>query len=122
MDQFGAASSPRDQFYVSARKDAPACAAPAEIAAVQDQIEAQQQSQSMPENISALAAVADGLSRCGEGLGAIESLPCENPKLSAVTIASMNERDFALRLERCIARSNGAWLIEARAINADDNG
>jgi hypothetical protein len=34
----------------------------------------------------------------------------------------MNERDFALRLERCIPRSNGARLIEARAINADDNG
>jgi hypothetical protein len=34
----------------------------------------------------------------------------------------MNERNFALRLERCIARSNGARLIEARAINADDNG
>jgi hypothetical protein len=53
---------------------------------------------------------------------AIESLPCENPKLSAVAIASMNERDFALRLERAIARSERAKLIEARAVNADDNG
>jgi hypothetical protein len=53
---------------------------------------------------------------------AIESLPCENPELSAVAIASMNERDFALRLERAIARSERAKLIEARAVNADDNG
>jgi hypothetical protein len=36
---------------------------------------------------------------------AIESLPYKNPKLSAVAIASMNERDFASRLERAIARS-----------------
>jgi len=34
----------------------------------------------------------------------------------------MNERDFALRLDRAIARSERAKLIEDRAVNADDNG
>jgi hypothetical protein len=83
-----------------------------------DRIEAPQQPQSIPEDISALALlqmVYRGAVKMSpqQMRAAIESLPCENPKLSAVAIASMNERDFALRLERCIERSNRAKLIEA---------
>jgi hypothetical protein len=83
-----------------------------------DRIEAPQQPQSIPEDISALALlqmVYRGAVKMSpqQMRAAIESLPYENPKLSAVAIASMNERDFALRLERCIERSNRAKLIEA---------
>lgn len=45
---------------------------------------------------------------------AIEALPFEVPKLSAVAVASMNGNDFASRLERAIARS-GVKMIEAKA-------
>ncbi len=50
---------------------------------------------------------------------AIESLPFENPKLSAVAVDYMAGQDFASRLERAIARSNGARLIEAKAIEVN---
>ena len=49
---------------------------------------------------------------------AIESLPYENPKLSAVAVGYMNAEDFASRLDRAIERSNGK-LIEARVIEVD---
>jgi hypothetical protein len=70
------------------------------IVAVLDQIEAQQQPQSIPEDISALTLlqmVYRGPVKVSaqQMRAAIESLPYENPKLSAVAIASMNERDFA---------------------------
>ncbi len=39
---------------------------------------------------------------------AIEALPFEAPKLTAVALASMTAQDFASRLERCLQRSNGA--------------
>jgi hypothetical protein len=86
------------------------------VAAVLDRIEAQQDQQPIPENISALALrqmVYRGAVKVSpqQMRAATESLPYENPKLSAVAIASMNERDFATRLER----SNRAKLIEARA-------
>jgi hypothetical protein len=89
------------------------------IAAVMDRIEAQQDEQMIPDDISALALlqmVYRGQVKASpqQMRAAIESLPYENPKLSAVAIASMSERDFALRLERCIERSNRAKLIEAR--------
>jgi hypothetical protein len=45
---------------------------------------------------------------------AIEALPFEVPKLSAVAVASKNGNDFASRLERAIARS-GVKMIEAKA-------
>jgi hypothetical protein len=87
----------------------------------------QQQPQSIPEDISALTLLQmvyrEAVKVSAQQMrAAIESLPYENPKLSAVAFASMSERDFAVRLERCIERSNRAKLIEARAINADDNG
>jgi hypothetical protein len=45
---------------------------------------------------------------------ASEALPSENPKLSAVAVASMTGNEFALRLDRAIMRS--AKLIEAKAV------
>ena len=46
---------------------------------------------------------------------ATECLPFENPKLSAVAVASMNGNDFASALDRAIARSS-VKLIEAEAV------
>jgi hypothetical protein len=94
------------------------------IVAVLNQIDAQQQPQSVPEDISALTLlqmVYRGAVKVSaqQMRAAIESLPYENPRLSAVAFASMNERDFALRLERAIARSDRAKLIEARAEPTD---
>jgi len=37
---------------------------------------------------------------------AIECLPYENPKVSAVAISHMDSQSFAEALDRCIARSN----------------
>ena len=49
----------------------------------------------------------------------IEMLPFVAPKLTAV--AHLSEADtFAVRLERAITRSNGARLIEAKAIEVKD--
>ena len=39
---------------------------------------------------------------------AIEALPFENPKLSAVAVTNMSGRDFADRLDRAIERSASA--------------
>ena len=53
---------------------------------------------------------------------AIEALPYENRKLSAVAVGYMSGDSFAEGLERAIARSNGARmpkLIEARAEPTD---
>jgi hypothetical protein len=44
---------------------------------------------------------------------AVEALPYENPKLSAMAVASMNGNDFAAALDRAIMRSSK--LIEAKA-------
>jgi hypothetical protein len=44
---------------------------------------------------------------------ASEALPYENPKLSAVAVASISGAEFAVRLDRAIVRS--AKLIEAKA-------
>jgi len=42
---------------------------------------------------------------------AIESLPYENPKLSATAIATMDGKSFAEALERCIERSKGPPML-----------
>ena len=48
---------------------------------------------------------------------AIEALPFEAPKLSAVAVGHMSGEDFASRLDRAIARSGNVPLtIEAKAI------
>jgi hypothetical protein len=46
---------------------------------------------------------------------ATEALPYENPKLSAVAVASMSGNEFAQRLDRAIARSR-PLMIEAKAV------
>ena len=51
---------------------------------------------------------------------AIESLPFEVPKLTAVALSSMTAQDFASRLERTLTRSEGARLIEGTAIRVED--
>ncbi len=50
---------------------------------------------------------------------AIESLPYENPKLSAVAVGHLTGQDFSNRLDRAIERSDRAKLIEARAERVD---
>jgi hypothetical protein len=47
---------------------------------------------------------------------AIESLPYENPKLSAVAVGHLTGQDFYTRLEQAVERSDRARLIEGRAI------
>jgi hypothetical protein len=49
---------------------------------------------------------------------AIESLPYENPKLSAVTVGHLTGEDFYNRLERAIRASER--VIEGRVIERDD--
>jgi hypothetical protein len=51
---------------------------------------------------------------------AIESLPYENPKLSAVAVGHLTGEDFYNRLERAINRSENASLIEGRAVQVED--
>jgi hypothetical protein len=42
---------------------------------------------------------------------AIEALPFEQPKLSAIAIGSMNDNNFAMRLDRAIERSGSRVLL-----------
>jgi hypothetical protein len=46
---------------------------------------------------------------------ATEALPYENPKLSAVGVAHLTGQDFAIALDKAIARSRPV-LIEAKAV------
>jgi hypothetical protein len=87
-------------------------------------IEAQQDEQPIPDDIP-LIELADMVVRGKVKLSPpqqrmlIEMLPFIAPKLSAV--GYMREADtFATRLERAIERSNGARLIEGRAIEVKD--
>ena len=48
---------------------------------------------------------------------AIESLPYENPKITAVAVGHLTGEDFYNRLERAIAASEKAKLIEGRVID-----
>jgi hypothetical protein len=50
---------------------------------------------------------------------AIEALPFEQPKLSAMAVNDMSGDDFASRLERALQRSERAKLIEARSEPTD---
>jgi hypothetical protein len=47
---------------------------------------------------------------------AVEGSPYENPKLSAVAVASLNGNSFAAALDRAIARSRSVPLIEAKSV------
>lgn len=51
---------------------------------------------------------------------AIEALPFESPKLTAVGIGVLDSQAFADRLERALQRSNGARLIEGRVVNDEE--
>jgi hypothetical protein len=50
---------------------------------------------------------------------AIESLPYETPKLTAVAVGYIDNNTFAERLDRAINRSE-AKLIEGRAVEVED--
>ena len=96
------------------------------IAAVLDQIEAQQEA-TIPEGIGALRLlqmVYQGKAKVSsqQMRAAIEALPFEEPKLATVGVAHLTGQDFAALLERAIARSLAgppAKLIEAQAIEID---
>lgn len=51
---------------------------------------------------------------------AIEALPYENPRLSAVAVGHLTGEDFASRLDRAVEASNRAKLIEGRVIEGED--
>jgi hypothetical protein len=53
---------------------------------------------------------------------AIESLPFEAPKLSAVALSTLIGDEFAARLDRAIEASNRAKLIEAQVIEIEEEG
>jgi hypothetical protein len=53
---------------------------------------------------------------------AIESLPYENSKLSAISVGYLNASHFASRLDRAIDRSERAKLIEGHAIRDEGCG
>jgi|SRR6516162_6786441 len=97
------------------------------IAAVLDRIEAEQQSPSLPKDIDALRLLqmvyrGEAKASPQQMRAAIESLPYENPKLSAISVGYLNATDFAARLDRAIDRSERAKLIEAHAIRDENCG
>jgi hypothetical protein len=49
-----------------------------------------------------------------------QALPFETPKLTAVGVGYLTRDTFAERLERAIARNNGARLIATRAVAVKD--
>jgi hypothetical protein len=51
---------------------------------------------------------------------AIELLPYQQPKLSAVAVGHLTGEDFYSRLEAAIERSDRARLIEGRAVRVED--
>jgi len=53
---------------------------------------------------------------------AIESLPYENPKVSAIAISHMNGNDFASALERAIQRSRQPTPLPAPKVIEHDPG
>ena len=87
---------------------------------VLNRIEQQKEEPELPEGITALELLrlayrgkiklTPQQARC-----AIESLPYENPKLSATAIATMDGQTFAEALDRCIARSQGPLLLNGPA-------
>jgi hypothetical protein len=81
-----------------------------EIDEVLGRIEQQQLEPAIPEGIAALPLlqmVYRGQVKLSpqQIRAAIESLPFENPKLSATAVSHMNEKSFAQALERAIERS-----------------
>jgi hypothetical protein len=52
---------------------------------------------------------------------AIEAAPYVHPKLSAVGVNYMNSDGFGSQLDRAIERSNGARLIESKALPSPED-
>jgi hypothetical protein len=52
---------------------------------------------------------------------AVECLPYETPKLTAIAVGTLNAHDFYSRLERAILRSERARLIDGRVIEVEDH-
>ena len=97
------------------------------IAAVLDRIEAEQQSPSLPKDIDALRLLqmvyrGEAKASPQQMRAAIEALPYEQPKLSAVALGYLNANDFASRLDRAIDRSDRAKIIEGCAIRDEGCG
>jgi hypothetical protein len=89
-----------------------------EITTMLDQLEAELET---PEGRNALELLQAVYRDLRQPLGmrmkaAIQCLPFENPKLSSVAVATMTGNEFALRLERAIARSRLVPMIEAKAV------
>jgi hypothetical protein len=94
------------------------------VHAVLDRIEAQQQERVI-EARSALELLQSiyrdpTLPLPARMKAAVEALPFEHPKLSAMAVTSMSGKDFAAQLERAISRSTGRRLIEAKALPQPD--
>jgi hypothetical protein len=91
------------------------------IAAVLDQIEAQQQQPLLPDGITALPllqmAYRGQVQLTPQQMrAAIEAFPFENPKLSATAITSMDEKGFAAQLDKAIERSRGPLLLNGPVV------
>jgi|SRR6516164_4250275 hypothetical protein len=95
------------------------------IVAVLDRIEAEQREPTLPKQTRALELLqmvyrGEFKASPQQLRSAIEALPYENPKLSAVAVGYLNAHDFASRLDQAIERSDRARLIEGRAIEVED--
>ena len=85
---------------------------------VLNRIEQQKVEPALPEGIMALpllqmayrgkVKLTPQQARC-----AIEALPYENPRVSAVAVSHMNSEDFATALDRCIERSRSPNVVNA---------
>jgi hypothetical protein len=92
---------------------------------VLNRIEQQKVESELPEGIMALPLLqlayrgkiklTPQQARC-----AIEALPFENPKVSAVAISHMNGNDFASALDRAIERSKAPLALNAPAVIEHD--
>jgi hypothetical protein len=86
------------------------------IAEVLDRIEGRQQEPPLPEDVGALRLLqmiyrGEVKVNSQQMRAAIEALPFENPKLSAMALSQWSEHDFAMRLDRAIERSNAAKVV-----------
>jgi hypothetical protein len=97
------------------------------VGAVLDRIEAEQRmdAELIPDNIS-LQELAEQVVRGKVKLSPqqvrmlIELLPFYMPKLSAIGVGTLTGQTFADRLDRAIERSDRAKLIEAKAVQVED--
>jgi hypothetical protein len=95
------------------------------IVAVLDRIEAQQQQPMLPKDLRALELLqmvyrGEVKATPQQMRAAIEALPFENPRMSAVAVGYLDGNTFAEKLERAIARSDRARLIEGKVIEVGE--